>query len=147
VPPFLLPPPPPTTPMTSCTFTSSVWPDPSFGSRAVLRCAIGGAGQEEVLDAADDDIVAACARHLAALLPLPAAPAASAVVRRPGAIPRYRLGHLERVARIRERLPAGIFVSGRSFDGVDVAECIRGATETAERVRSYVASDHRERIG
>jgi protoporphyrinogen/coproporphyrinogen III oxidase len=135
------------TPMTSCTFTSSVWPDPSFGSRAVIRCAIGGAGQEDVLDADDADIVEACGRHLAALIPLPQRPDATAVVRWPGAIPRYRLGHVERVARIREHLPAGIFVCGRSFDGVDVSGCIRGATETAERIRSSVASTHRERIG
>jgi oxygen-dependent protoporphyrinogen oxidase len=133
--------------MTSCTFTSSVWPDPSFGSRAVIRCAIGGAGQEDVLDADDADIVEACGRHLAALIPLPQRPDATAVVRWPGAIPRYRLGHVERVARIREHLPAGIFVCGRSFDGVDVSGCIRGATETAERIRSSVASTHRERIG
>jgi oxygen-dependent protoporphyrinogen oxidase len=136
-----------TTPMSACTFTSSVWPDPAFGSRAVLRCAIGGAGQEDVLDAADDDIVAACARHLAALIPLPPAPDASAVVRWPDAIPRYRLGHVDRVARIRERLPAGIFVTGRSFDGVEVAGCIRGASETAEHLRGFVGSNHRERIG
>ena len=135
------------TPMNACTFTSSVWPDPAFGSRAVLRCAIGGAGQEDVLDADDHDIVDACARHLAALIPLPSAPAASAVVRWPAATPRYRLGHLERVAAIRERLPAGIFVCGRSFDGVDVAECIRGATQTADDVRNFLASDRRERIG
>jgi len=136
-----------TTPMTSCTFTSSVWPDPSFGSRAVLRCAIGGAGQEDLVDADDADIVEACARHLAALIPLPERPEASAVVRWPGSIPRYLLGHVDRVARIRERLPAGIFVCGRSFDGVDVAGCIRGATETAERALTSVASTHRERIG
>jgi oxygen-dependent protoporphyrinogen oxidase len=133
--------------MTSCTFTSSVWPDPSFGSRAVLRCSIGGSGQEDVLDADDTDIVEACSAHIAALIPLPATPAASGVVRWPGAIPRYRLRHVERVVRIRERLPAGIFVTGRSFDGADVAGCIRGATDTAERVRSFVASSHRERIG
>ena len=134
------------TPMSTCTWTSSVWPDPAFGSRAVLRCAIGGVGQEDLLDAADPDIVEACARHIAALVPLPNEPVASAVVRWPGAIPRYRLGHVERVARIRERLLAGIFVTGRSFDGLDVAECVHRATQTAEAVRAYVTSDHRERI-
>ena len=81
------------------------------------------------------------------MIPLPDRPQASAVIRWSDAIPRYLLGHVERVARIRERLPAGIFVAGRSFDGVDVAGCIRGATETAERVQRFVASDHRERIG
>jgi oxygen-dependent protoporphyrinogen oxidase len=134
------------TPMTSCTWTSSVWPDPAFGSRAILRCALGGAEQEDLLDAADPDIVEACARHIAALIQLPDRPEASAVIRWPAAVPRYRLGHVERVARIRDRLPAGIFVSGRSFDGLDVAECVRRATETAETVRAFVTSDHRERI-
>jgi len=138
--------PPGTTPMASCTWTSSVWPDPSFGSRAVLRCAIGGAGQEDVLDAEDDEIVEACARHLAAVLPLPETPRSSAVVRWRDAVPRYLLGHVERAARIREGLPVGIFVCGRSFDGVDIAACVRGATETAERVRAFVRNDDRERI-
>jgi oxygen-dependent protoporphyrinogen oxidase len=134
------------TPMTSCTWTSSVWPDPAFGSRAILRCAIGGAEQEDLLGAADQEIVEACARHIAALIPLPDRPEASAVIRWPATVSRYRLGHVERVARIRDRLPAGIFVSGRSFDGPDVAECVRRATETAEAVRAFVTSDHRERI-
>ncbi len=135
-----------TTPMTTCTWTSSVWPDPAFGSRAILRCSIGGADQEDLLDAADAEIVEACSRHIAALIPLPDHPEASAVVRWPDAMPRYRLGHVERVARIRDRLPAGIFVIGRSFDGLDVAECVRRATENAESVRDFVTSDHRERI-
>jgi protoporphyrinogen/coproporphyrinogen III oxidase len=134
------------TPMTSCTWTSSVWPDPSFGSRAVLRCSIGGAGLEDVLDADDDEIVTACARHLAALMPLPDEPVASSVVRWPNAVPRYLPGHVDRVARVREGLPAGIFVCGRSYDGVDVAACVRGATETAEGVHAFVTSDDRERI-
>jgi oxygen-dependent protoporphyrinogen oxidase len=132
--------------MTASTWTSSVWPDPSFGSRAVLRCSIGGAGQEDLLDEGDDEIVAACARHIAALLPLPAAPEASGVIRWRDAVPRYRLGHVERVGRIRERLPVGIFVCGRSFDGLDIAACVRGATGTAEGVHSFVTNDDRERI-
>jgi protoporphyrinogen/coproporphyrinogen III oxidase len=133
-------------PMTACSWISSIWPDPAFGSRAILRCSIGGAGQEDVLDAEDADIVEACARHIAALIPLPDGPAASAVIRWPDAVPRYRLGHVERVARIRERLPAGIFVSGRAFDGVDLAACVHGATQAAEGVRAFVTTDHRERI-
>jgi protoporphyrinogen/coproporphyrinogen III oxidase len=135
-----------TTPMTSCTWTSSVWPDPSFGSRAVLRCAIGGVEQEDLPDPPDADIVAACARHIAALVPIPDEPEASAVIRWPAAVPRYRPGHVETVARIRDRLPAGIFVCGRSFDGLDIAECIHRASETAADVLAFVTSDHRERI-
>jgi oxygen-dependent protoporphyrinogen oxidase len=58
-------------PMTAATFLSRKWPEPAFGTRAVLRCFVGASGSEDVLDAADEDVVGAVGRHLAALLPLP----------------------------------------------------------------------------
>ena len=125
-------------PMTACTWISNKWPDPAFGDRAVLRCFVGAAGEEDVLDADDADLIDACARHLAALLPLPAAPADAAIVRWPRAMPQYLVGHLDRVARIRSELPAGIFVCGRALDGVGVADCVRGAGETADAIAAYL---------
>lgn len=121
-------------PMRACAWLSSRWPDPSFGTRAVVSCVLGGDGDEDVVDAADDDLVAACARHLAAVLPLPGEPAHAAVVRRRDAVPRYDLGHLERVGRIREHLPPGIVVVGEAYDGGDVADVVRAAGEAAEAV-------------
>lgn len=121
-------------PMTATTWLSSKWPDPSFGGRAVLRCFVGAAGEEDVVDAPDDDIVDACARHLAALLPLPAAPEATAVVRWPSSMPQYELGHRERVARLRAALPRGVFVTGQPYDGVGVPDCVRAAGEQAAAV-------------
>ena len=132
-------------PMVACGLVSAAWPEPAFGSRAVVRCTVGGAGEEDVLDADDADIVRACTSHLAALLPLPEEADAASVIRWPGAVPRYLLGHLERVARIREHLPPGIFVSGQAYDGIDVAGCVRGATEAAEAARHFVDATRKER--
>jgi hypothetical protein len=42
----------------------SPWPDPTYGDRAVLRCSVGSAGDEDVLDAPDADLIEACAAHL-----------------------------------------------------------------------------------
>ena len=131
--------------MVACRVVSAAWPEPAFGSRAILRCTVGGADEEDVLDADDEDIVRACTSHLAALLPLPGEADAAAVIRWPGAVPRYLLGHLERVARIREHLPPGIFVSGQAYDGIDVAGCVRGATEVAEAARHFVDATRKER--
>jgi protoporphyrinogen/coproporphyrinogen III oxidase len=131
-------------PMTACSWFSSAWPDPSFGTRAVIRCSVGGDGQEEILAADDDDIVAACARHLAALLPLPASPEHASVVRSPNAMPQYLVDHVERVGLIRDALPPGIFVAGRAFDGVDVASCVRSASAAAEGAASFVRTIARE---
>jgi oxygen-dependent protoporphyrinogen oxidase len=126
-------------PMTACTWVSSKWPDEAFGSRAVTRCYVGAVGEEDVLDADDAELIEACARHLSAVVPLPAAPEHAAVVRWPASMPQYELGHRERVARIRETLPAGIFVVGQPYDGVGVPDCVRAAGETAERVAAHLA--------
>ena len=125
--------------MTAATFLSRKWPYPAFGDRAVVRCFVGAAGTEDVLDAADEDIVDAVSRHLAALLPLPERADASTVVRWPRSMPQYGVGHLDRVAAIEATLPPGIFVVGNSYRGVGIADTVRGATEVAERVRTHVA--------
>jgi oxygen-dependent protoporphyrinogen oxidase len=126
-------------PMTAATWLSHKWPDESFGTRAVVRCYVGAAGMDEVVDEPDDDIIEACARHLAAVVPLPATPAEALVVRWYDAMPQYELGHVERVARIREHLPAGIFVTGQPYDGVGVPDCVRAAGETADAVLAHLA--------
>jgi len=126
-------------PMTAATFLSRKWPEPSFGTRAVVRCFVGAAGFEDVLDAPDPDIVDALCRHLAAALPLPAHPVASAVVRWPRSMPQYEIGHLERVAAIEASLPPGIFVAGNAYHGVGVADAVRGANDVAERVLTHLA--------
>ena len=125
-------------PMTASTWISNKWPDPSFGDRAVLRCFVGAAGEEDILQADDAELIEACARHLAALLPLPDAPDDAAVVRWPRAMPQYLVGHLERAERIRYELPPGIFVCGRTLDGVGVPDCVRSAGETADAIAAYL---------
>ena len=126
-------------PMTASTWLSNKWPTEAFGTRAVVRCYVGGAGAEDLLDEDDADLVEACARHLAAVVPLPDVPEHSAVVRWPRAMPQYGVGHLERVARIRSGLPAGIFVTGQAYDGVGIPDCVRGAGDTARSVAAHLA--------
>ena len=136
-------------PMTAATWLSSKWPSDAFGSRAVVRCYVGAVGEEDILEADDADLVEACARHLAAVVRLPAEPEHTSVVRWPGSMPQYEVGHLERVARIRAALPAGIVVVGQAYDGVGVPDCVRAATQTAERIvagRAGVLTDHEETV-
>jgi oxygen-dependent protoporphyrinogen oxidase len=130
-------------PMTAATFLSRKWPDESFADRAVIRCYVGGAGDEGVLEAPDEDIVGACVRHLSAALDLPD-PAASRVHRWWRAMPQYELGHLDRVRRIREGLPPSIFLVGSAFDGVGVSDLARAAEDTAARVVAHSDAPQRE---
>jgi len=130
-------------PMSAATFLSRKWPEDAFGDRAVVRCYVGGAGDEDVLDAPDEDIVEACARHLGAVLDVPA-PVAWRVHRWWRAMPQYELGHLDRVRRIRDELPAGIVVVGSAFDGVGVSDLARAAEETAERILAQAGASRKE---
>jgi oxygen-dependent protoporphyrinogen oxidase len=130
-------------PMTAVTFVSRKWPEAELGDRAVVRCYVGGAGDEDVLDAPDEEIVGACARHLGAVLDL-STPTASRVHRWPQAMPQYEVGHLERVRRIREELPPGIFVVGSAYDGVGVSDLARAAEETANRALAVARSPRKE---
>jgi len=128
-------------PMTAATFVSRKWPEEAFGTRAVLRCFVGAVGFEDVVDEPDADIAGAACRHLAALLPLPDRPATSSVVRWPRSMPQYEVGHLERVRETEAALPAGIFVTGNAYQGIGVADAVRSAARTAERVRAHLAGE------
>jgi oxygen-dependent protoporphyrinogen oxidase len=121
-------------PMTAATWLSNKWPDPAFGTRAVVRCFVGADGEEDILDAPDHDIIEACARHLSAVVALPAEPEAVTVVRWPASMPQYDVGHAARVERIREGLPEGMFVIGNAYDGVGIPDCVRAANDTADKV-------------
>jgi oxygen-dependent protoporphyrinogen oxidase len=120
-------------PMTACTWISNKWPARERSSRAVVRCYVGADGEEDILDAPDADLIGACAGHLAAVVSLPAEPEHAAVHRWPRSMPQYELGHAGRVRRIRDGLPAGIFVAGNAYDGVGIADTVRGAGDTAAR--------------
>jgi protoporphyrinogen/coproporphyrinogen III oxidase len=119
-------------PMTAATWLSNKWPDPDFGSRAVVRCFVGAVGEEDILDAEDGDLIEACARFHAAVVPLPDRPEHAAVVRWPRSMPQYELGHVERIARIRAAIPDGVVVTGQAYDGVGIPDCVRAASGSAE---------------
>jgi oxygen-dependent protoporphyrinogen oxidase len=125
--------------MTACTFVSRKWPDDEFGDRAVLRCFVGSTGDEGALEEPDEEIMEDVSRELAAILPLGDDPEAYRVVRWPHAMPQYELGHLDRVAAIERGLPAGVFVAGQDYYGTGIADCVKGASAVADRVRSYLS--------
>jgi oxygen-dependent protoporphyrinogen oxidase len=120
--------------ITAATLVSRKWPDESFGDRAVVRCFIGAAGTEDVVDEPDEDIVEGVSRQLGAIYRLPERPDAAEVVRWPRAMPQYEVGHLERVSAIEAALPPGAFVVGQAYRGTGIPDCVRQANEVTERV-------------
>jgi protoporphyrinogen/coproporphyrinogen III oxidase len=122
-------------PITAATALSKKWPSPAFGSRAVIRAFVGGAGSERELDRHDDEILRSSSAAVRDVYGLPK-PDHELLVRWTDAMPQYLVGHLDRVASIRASLPAGVYVAGASYGGVGIPDRVREANELAERVTS-----------
>lgn len=118
----------------AATFSSIKWPwlAHSAGDLVVLRTSLGRHGEAEILEREDEDLAKAALADLAEAVGLTAAPVDRHVQRWTDALPQYAVGHLDRVARIRAALPAGLAVAGAAYDGVGIPACIASA-ETAVR--------------
>lgn len=128
--------------VTAATFVSSKWPRREHATRAVVRCFVGRDGDQEALALDDGELVNRVVADLEAACGIGAEPTASRVSRWNRAMPQYEVGHLERLAAIEGSLAAapGVFVTGSAYRGVGIADCVRQAGETAERVRAYLAT-------
>ncbi|MFF7338005.1 protoporphyrinogen oxidase [Streptomyces sp. NPDC008163] len=102
----------------------------------VLRTSVGRYGEEEHLHREDVELVGVSLRDLAAATGLSARPVATEVTRWIGGLPQYPVGHLTRVARIRDevaKLPA-LRVCGAVYDGVGIPACVASAHRAADEI-------------
>jgi protoporphyrinogen/coproporphyrinogen III oxidase len=99
----------------------------------LLRTSLGRHREEAALQATDEELVAASLDDLADAIGL-TGPALDATVQRwGGGLPQYAVGHLDRVARVRDavgRLP-GLALCGAAYDGVGIPAVIASARRAA----------------
>ncbi|MEU7551606.1 protoporphyrinogen oxidase [Streptomyces sp. NPDC044571] len=125
------------------TFSSNKWAwagtDPEL---FLLRTSVGRHADEGDLAREDSELVEASLRDLGEAVGLTARPVASTVTRWDGGLPQYPVGHLGRVARIREAVAAlpGLAVCGALYDGVGIPACIASAGKAADVVVATLAS-------
>ncbi|HST48243.1 protoporphyrinogen oxidase [Jatrophihabitans sp.] len=119
------------------TFSSQKWPGVGAeGGVTLLRASLGRAGEADVLQREDAELVAVVRKELAGIAGLTAEPVDSHVQRWGGGLPQYAVGHRQRVARILadvQRVP-GLAVCGASYSGVGIPACIASAHTATDRV-------------
>ncbi|MFF3322670.1 protoporphyrinogen oxidase [Streptomyces sp. NPDC002889] len=120
------------------TFSSNKWSwvGDGAGDLFLLRTSIGRYGEEEALEREDVELVDVSLADLGEAIGLSAEPVATEVTRWTGGLPQYPVGHLSRVARIREevaKLP-GLRVCGAAYDGVGIPACIAGGQRAADEI-------------
>lgn len=126
--------------MLACTFVHVKFPHRAPEDRGILRCFIGGARDETVLDLGDQDLVDMVRRNLAEILSLTAEPRFARVYRWRGAMAQYTRGHLARVQRIRQLQSAtpGLYLAGNAYQGIGVPDCIATGEAAAKSVIEHV---------
>ena len=128
------------------TFSTVKWPHLADEMAAdepleIVRCSVGRIGDEALLQRDDGELAEVAAAELAAATGARGAPVAARVTRWGGALPQYTVGHLDRVARIRDSVAAqpGLAVCGAAYDGVGVPACVATARLAATRVTVFLA--------
>lgn len=123
-------------------FTSSIFPSRAPQDGVTLRTIVGGALFPRQAALEPDALLEIVRRDNAKLMgPLPE-PRVTRVYKHARAIPQYTLGHLGRVAAVREASQAhpGLFVAGNHLDGVAVKSCASAGEKVAGAVIDYLNS-------
>jgi oxygen-dependent protoporphyrinogen oxidase len=118
------------------TFVSSKWTGRAPEDVALVRVFVGGAKRGEDLALTDDGLVELARAELAELFNIRAKPLFSRVFRYERGNPQPTVGHGERLAALRkaESTYPGLHFVGAAYDGVGIPDCVRQASQVADRV-------------
>ncbi len=107
---------------------------------AIVRVFMGGALAPEVARLPENDLRETALGELRGLIQVTGEPRFAHVASHRDAMPQYHVGHLDRVARIRElaaKHPA-LALCGNTFDGVGIPDCIRGGIEAVAALLNHI---------
>jgi protoporphyrinogen/coproporphyrinogen III oxidase len=124
--------------MLAATFVHNKFPHRAPENRAIVRCFLGGARDEQILETSEAEILEIVRGELRQIVgaALNAEPLFARVYKWKSAMAQYSVGHLERLQRIeslRQKLP-GLALAGNGYNGIGVPDCVRSGTEAAGKI-------------
>ncbi|TYS15911.1 protoporphyrinogen oxidase [Rossellomorea vietnamensis] len=128
--------------ITACTWTHKKWPHTTPEGKVLIRCYVGRAGDEAVVDLSDSQIEKIVLQDLNKIMNITMDPEFTIVSRWKDAMPQYTVGHKERLeamqSTVRNELP-GLFIAGSSFEGLGLPDCIDQGEKAVENVLNYLS--------
>jgi oxygen-dependent protoporphyrinogen oxidase len=127
--------------ITACTWTHKKWKHSAPEGKVLLRCYVGRAGDETIVDLSDDQIIKIVLDDLSKTMDISMEPDFAVISRWNNAMPQYIVGHKQRLETIRkhvaEELP-GVFLSGSSYEGIGIPDCIDQGEAAVQHVLDYL---------
>jgi len=122
-------------------WNSSLFPGRCPEGTVEMTSFLGGATDPRILEMDDAQIGNQVHKEIAGVLQITAPPIAQHVWRHPHALPQYNLGHMQKVAAIRDELLSlpGLFIAGNYLDGPSIGSCVSEGFCRAQSVRDYLS--------
>jgi oxygen-dependent protoporphyrinogen oxidase len=127
----------------ACSFSSVKFDGRAPAGHALLRAFVGGALQPEMFALDEDAMIAAVREDLRALLGVTEPPLFAHVEKWSRSMAQYTVGHLDRVARIRERLTRlpSLQLAGNAYEGAGLPDCIRSGWKAADEIVEAMSNE------
>ncbi len=121
--------------MLACTFAHTKFPQRVPEDKALLRCFFG-ARNEAALDLPDEELLRIVRQELRELAGITEEPLFSRIYRWRRAMAQYGVGHLQRMARVKQSLEAqgGLQLAGNAYRGIGIPDCIASGQQAAAEV-------------
>ena len=124
-------------PLSACTITSGKWPGRAPDGTVLIRAFLRTEGDGALPASASEQAIVEVARTVVERTLGPrGVPILARVARWDGAMPRYTLGHLDRVAAAETGLVGlpGVVLAGAAYRGVGLPDCVTQARAAAAKV-------------
>ena len=125
--------------------TGATWVSRKFSYRSpddsvLIRCFIGGSHNEKLVFLNDKDMIEMVKGELRDIMGITSEPLLTRIYRWEKAMPQYTIGHEERLSILDKKLSEypGMFLTGSSYRGSGISECIKDGQLTAEFVLKYL---------
>ncbi len=119
------------------TYSSIKWSYRAPDDKILIRVFVGGGHHEELVHQLDDaGMVTMALEELDAIVGLKANPAIAKVYRWFKGMPKYTVGHLERISVLDRTIAAhpGLHLIGCSYKGIGIGDCVHEAQVAAQRI-------------
>ena len=115
---------------------SSIFSDRAPEGKKSLRVMIGGQRNPQLALKSDEELLEIAVRGVKETMGLEAVPDVSYVKRYERGIPNYRVGHLESMDKLFEKLKEhkGLYLSSNAYYGVGLNDCVGNSKKIAEQI-------------
>ncbi len=135
--------------ITSCTWSNRKWDDVVPDGYELLRVYIGRVGDEAIVELSDSEIEKTVLQDLQKAIGLQDAPLFTVVTRWKQSMPQYTVGHEERLDHLKQELEKQfphIKLSGSSYEGISVPDCVVQGKNAASEVLATIFEEQYETV-